>query len=69
MLRLGRRRRDVCLKTTIWRFIIILIILIHIEIVLGDTHRCVVARDIQALAMHLNCLHGQVPEGLIRALQ
>ena len=69
MLRLRCRWRDVCLKTTIWRFIIILVIFIHIEIVLGDAHRRVVTRDIQALAMHLNCLHGQVPEGLIRALQ
>ena len=49
--------------------LIFIVIVIHVEIGLGDAHGRVVAGDVQALAMHLDRLHGQIPQRLIRALK
>ena len=48
---------------------IFIVIVIHVEIGLGDAQGRVVTGDIQALAMHLDRLHGQIPQRLIRALK
>lgn len=48
---------------------LVIVIVIHVEIGLGDAQGCVVAGNVQALAMHLDGLHGQVAQRLIRALK